>query len=123
MPEIQIRPEVVSLLLDIEDLSAFPAEGMRHTLGEPFTAEEVALVRSATHDEVAACLRMSRAQAQMMEERHRDAERLFAIAEEHFKGLGPKATMSDVRAQLSGAIAQEWDELIDRVAPDGYFHV
>lgn len=72
-----VRADVVALMLDVVDMSAYPSL-VRESTGEPMTPEEVALVGSAGWDE----FRAARDHFQRAADYAREKERLLDVAGE-----------------------------------------
>lgn len=115
-----IRPDVVSLLLDIEDMTTFGSGRLNHMDGRPFTMDEFDLAGSATAAELRACMEYSRRLVEMYDERARDANRAVQIMEPYFAKLGHAATVGDVRPLVTPEEGEELDAIFERTAPDGY---
>lgn len=115
-----IRPEVVSLLIDIKDLTEFAQGRLTHEDGRPFTDEEFKLAGSAVSAELKACMEFSQRMADLANERMRDLDRAMEIMEPYFVQLGPDAVVDDVRKVVTPEEGAELDAIFERTAPDGY---
>lgn len=120
MTDVRIRPEVVSLLLDIDDMDEFAKGRLTHMDGRPFTDDEFQLAGTANAAEMRACADYSERVSAMYEERCKDTQRAVEIMEPYFDRLGPEGTVSDVRKICTPAEDAELGEIFERTAPDGY---
>lgn len=117
-----VRADVVALIIDVEDMFAYP-NLRRISTGQPLTPEEVALAGSATRVEMKAkldylALVLAQAEADL-----RDEQRIGELVEPYFARLGPDATLGDVEKLMTPEELAEYMEIMDRQAPDGYLFI
>lgn len=116
-----IRPDVVSLFVDIDfDASELPHHCVHNSTGEPFTAEESALVASATRPEIEAARRYIQTAAEYHASLTADMDRLMDLVEPYAAGLPDSSRFVEVLARLPEDQRREAEEILDRVAPDGF---
>lgn len=118
-----IRPDVVSLLVDIDiDHDHFP-HYLNHRNGEPFTDHETWLARHATTREIDAAKQYAATAQEYHASRLRDSQRLVELIERYAEGAPDSTPLSAVAARMTDAERTELEEILDQLAPDGYLHI
>jgi hypothetical protein len=115
-----IRPEVVSLMVDVDHAASdFPGR-LIHQGGRPFTKDEADLVLSATWDEVQAARDYFEGALEIVNSQAADYERLGELTRPYFDQAGPGATFADLAPLMTPEHLAEFLALQGRLAPDGY---
>lgn len=126
MTNPNVRPEIVSLLVDLDLKSSNPRE-WRHKDGRGLSKDEVALLLTGTPDEVQAAIdykqRVHDYQMELLAAERESVEAHFArqqaawertkeIAGPYFAQLGPGATLEDIAPLLSDVERDEFLHLM-----------
>lgn len=112
-----IRPDVVSLLADLDPDPGQPPATWPHRDGRPLTTEETDLAGSATTGELGAAADYAARVAQHHAERAADLERAHELMAPWFAELGEGATTRDVLRRMPRRERDEVAAILERLAP------
>ena len=107
------NPEIVAVLLDVDDLTAWP--DIHHRDGTPCTPREVELAGRGTLAELDACADLARAETGMAAQRMTDHDRFSELV---FSVHG-WATVGEALGMLPPAERAEAEQIAARLWPDG----
>lgn len=127
MSTTEIRPEAVSLFLDIDWTTStrigpgqpWPPK-LVHRGGQPFTDAEHALFMGMTTGELEAAARYIETAKEHTESSAQDLNRVQELTKPYFVQLGNGSTLDSVRAIMPPVERTELDQILDRIAPGGY---
>lgn len=117
MSDINIRPEVVALLTDVN--TAGSPDQWTHANGDRLIRAQVELVLSATRPEVQAALDYAERIADYARDHRAALDRVKELTGPYFAHLRPGVPMRDVLPLMKPAERKEAIALMDLLAPDG----